>query len=151
MQLFYTVNEETLGSPAKGSPSSAAPSASTSSPGALNLAKGRIKTLQAMLNNATKDNQEFQEKIKLSERATRKHQETIQSLRNDITKNKRKLFRTSKENNELKAHIEKLNKERYNLQKLNNAKEYSETMDLYSLIKKTKGKMYFLSIPLAKF
>ena len=151
VQLFYTVNEETLGSPAKGMSSSATPGASTSSPGALDLAKARIKTIQAMLNNATKDNQDFQEKIKISERATRKHQETIQSLRNDITKNKRKLFRTSKENNELKAHIEKLNKERYNLQKLNNAKEYSETMDLYSLIKKTKGKMYFLSIPLAKF
>ena len=76
--------------------SSATPGASTSSPGALDLAKGRIKTLQAMLNNAPKDNQDFQEKIKISERATRKHQETIQSLRNDITKNKRKLFRTLK-------------------------------------------------------
>ena len=49
------------------------------------------------------------------------------------------MFRLAKENTDLKSHIDKINKEKFNLQKIHNAREYSQTMDLYSLIKKTKG------------
>eukprot|EP00943_MAST-04B_sp_MAST-4B-sp1_P004357 g4357.t1 len=137
VSIYYTVQEDALSaSPSKDASTS---SSSSFSPTALNVAKERIKKLQLMIQNISEENKTYQIKINESKRLIRQQQADIQTFNNDITKNKRKMFRLAKENTDLKSHIDKINKEKFNLQKIHNAREYSQTMDLYSLIKKTKG------------
>ena len=150
VSIYYKIQEDAISaSPNKDASSSN--SSSSASPSALNMAKERLKKLQVMIQNLTNDNQSYQKKIKESERLIRKQQEDIQKLNNDMTKNKRQLFRVGRENNALKTRIDKVNKEKFNIQKINNAHEYSQSMDLYSLIKKTKGKFYLVDIDLYTF